>query len=82
MEHKELKIISLNTWGGQVKSILDFFEMNKDTDVFCLQEVYNGGEDDEAELKFKSESKDYNLLNNIKKILNDFDIFFYPHIMG
>ncbi len=80
MEDRELKIISLNTWGGQVEGIMDFFEMNKGADVFCLQEVYSGGENDEAELKFKSESKDYNLLNNIKKILNDFDIFFYPHI--
>jgi endonuclease/exonuclease/phosphatase family metal-dependent hydrolase len=36
-----MKIISLNTWSGVLlASLLDFFQNHKDTDVFCLQEIY------------------------------------------
>jgi endonuclease/exonuclease/phosphatase family metal-dependent hydrolase len=41
-----MKLISLNTWGGEagVKELLEFLQSHTDTDVFCLQEVWNGGE--------------------------------------
>lgn len=41
-----MKIISLNTWGGEagLPELLKFFQTHADTDVFCLQEVWNGGE--------------------------------------
>lgn len=40
-----MKIISLNTWAGVVLDpLLDFFQTNKDVDVFCLQEVYSKAE--------------------------------------
>lgn len=81
MEKKELKIISLNTWGGIVKQeLFKFFEDNKDIDVFCLQEVYNGGKDYENNHFNNSELKNYNLLSDIKNILNDFDFYFKPHV--
>lgn len=37
-----MKIISLNIWGGRAgkKQLLDFLAKHKDTDVFCLQEVW------------------------------------------
>ena len=36
-----MKIISLNTWAGVVhEPLLAFFKKYKDTDIFCLQEVY------------------------------------------
>ena len=39
-----LKIICLNVWGGMAgASLTDFFVHHQDTDIFCLQEVYNGG---------------------------------------
>lgn len=40
-----MKLISLNTWGGRggKENLLAFFDRNKDVDVFCLQEVWNGG---------------------------------------
>jgi len=42
-----MKLISLNTWSGRGgnKALLDFFKRHKDVDVFCLQEVWEGGED-------------------------------------
>lgn len=40
-----MKIISLNTWAGVVlEPLLEFFERNKDVDVFCLQEIYSKAE--------------------------------------
>lgn len=40
-----MRIISLNTWAGVVlEPLLDFFERNRDIDVFCLQEIYSKAE--------------------------------------
>ena len=40
-----MKIISLNTWAGVViEPLLEFFERNRDIDVFCLQEIYSKAE--------------------------------------
>jgi endonuclease/exonuclease/phosphatase family metal-dependent hydrolase len=38
-----MKIISLNTWGGRAgkEKLLKFFDMYRDTDVFCLQEIWS-----------------------------------------
>jgi len=40
-----MKIIALNTWGGRIdKGLMDFINQNKDTDIFCFQEILKGGE--------------------------------------
>ncbi|MGE3919855.1 MAG: hypothetical protein AB7F64_02720 [Gammaproteobacteria bacterium] len=37
-----MKLLSLNIWGGHLKNnLLDFFSINNDIDLFCLQEVYS-----------------------------------------
>ncbi len=40
-----MKLISLNVWGGFAgrEKLLDFFTSHNDVDIFCLQEVWNGG---------------------------------------
>jgi len=40
-----MKIIFLNIWGGKIKNpLLDFFKKySNSVDIFCLQEVFNGG---------------------------------------
>jgi endonuclease/exonuclease/phosphatase family metal-dependent hydrolase len=40
-----MKLISLNVWGGVAgrEKLLAFFERYKDVDIFCFQEVWNGG---------------------------------------
>jgi endonuclease/exonuclease/phosphatase family metal-dependent hydrolase len=40
-----MKLVSLNVWGGVAgrENLLDFFERHEDVDMFCLQEVWNGG---------------------------------------
>jgi exonuclease III len=42
-----MKVISLNTWGGRAgkDGLLDFFRRHEDADIFCLQEIWNGGEE-------------------------------------
>lgn len=41
-----MKLISLNIWGARagLEELLAFFREHQDVDVFCLQEVWNGGE--------------------------------------
>lgn len=38
-----MKLITLNTWGGQIPEIIDFFKKYQDVDIFLLQEVFNDG---------------------------------------
>jgi endonuclease/exonuclease/phosphatase family metal-dependent hydrolase len=42
-----MKLISLNVWGGFAgrEKLLDFFASHNDVDIFCLQEVWNGGQE-------------------------------------
>lgn len=42
-----MKLISLNTWGGRggIENLLAFFAAHSDVDIFCLQEVWHGGEE-------------------------------------
>jgi len=79
-----MKLISLNTWGGRagVDKLLAFFEKNKGTDIFCLQEVWDGGE------KFLGISAGgmplagvhCTLLSDIASILKEHDVHFRPHV--
>ncbi len=84
MERKELKVISLNTWGGQVDGILDFFESNKDADIFCLQEIIEVKDEDLEDNEFAKENKEKNIkqdlkfFSSIKNVLKDYNGYFYP----
>lgn len=77
-----MKIISLNTWGGIAGSenLIEFFKKYQDTDVFCLQEVFNGGQDEPDEQAEDIESKVYNLFSLIKEALPEHEAFFRPHV--
>lgn len=77
-----MKIISLNTWGGGAghELLLDFFRQNKDTDIFCLQEVWNGGEELNLEEMGFGTRREYRLLDRIAEILNEHDFHFRPHV--
>ena len=77
-----MKLISLNTYGGRagVPALLDFFKKHDDADIFCLQEIYNGGETDNDEINENILGKTYNLLTLIKETLPDYQVFFRPHL--
>lgn len=78
-----MKLISLNTWGGRggKEMLLDFFARHKDVDVFCLQEIWSGGEE---MLGVKAggsplEGITTTLLADIGEVLSGHAVFFRPH---
>lgn len=77
-----MKIISLNTWGGiaGAEGLIEFFKKYEDVDIFCLQEVFNGGEGDPTERTEKIESKVYTLFALIKDVLPNHESYFRPHL--
>ncbi len=79
-----MKLISLNIWGGRAGfgRLLKFFSDNKDADIFCLQEVWNGGE--EIMIKRVDRGNDAFIvprnLISIASILSDFNYYFHPQV--
>lgn len=75
-----MKLISLNTWGGRVFELLINFikEQSQDTDIFCLQEIY----DTPSGIKNHKDLIRANLLGELKKILFNFQIFYFPILFG
>lgn len=73
-----MKAISLNTWGGRAghKELLDFFRKHKDVDIFCLQEIWEGGE---HEAPRWGGNIDTAMLSNIGAVLDEHKYFFGPH---
>lgn len=74
-----MKLISLNTWGGKFfDPLIQFIEQESlNTDIFCFQEIYDT----------KSNVKQYrgiraNLLEEIKKILPNFQVIYFPTLKG
>lgn len=73
-----MKIISLNTWAGVVLDpLLNFFERNKDVDIFCLQEIFSNAEgktEKHPQLDMK-----HDLFQQIEAVLKDtHDGYFRP----
>lgn len=78
-----MRIISLNTWGGRggKENLLNFFRKNKDVDIFCLQEMWNGGEQMGGKITGGAvlENIVYRLIPEIQNILADHNVYFRPH---
>ena len=79
-----MKILSLNTWGGLAgkEGILDFLKKHSDVDVFCLQEVWSGGEE---AIKSYPELGDmsgimHDFLDEASRVLSGHDYYFRPHV--
>jgi endonuclease/exonuclease/phosphatase (EEP) superfamily protein YafD len=78
-----MKVLSLNTWGGEagIGPLLTFLSSQKEVDVFCLQEVWNGGE---HMLEKKSggswlEKRIPTLLPQIREVLPEYIDLYHPH---
>ncbi len=74
-----MKLISLNTWGGkEFKPLMDFIQsQSPDTDIFCLQEIYNTKSNIGGYHNIRA-----NLLNELMKILPDFQFFYSEEFKG
>lgn len=77
-----MKLISLNTWGGQagIQELLDFFKSHQDVDVFCLQEIFNGTTSFLNTDKERAKGKTYDLLTRIQEALPGYNSFFSPQL--
>ncbi|MCW1888467.1 MAG: endonuclease/exonuclease/phosphatase family protein [Candidatus Moranbacteria bacterium] len=78
-----MNIVTLNTWGGRAgkEKLLDFFQQYRDTvDVFCLQEMWNGGHEVKGALAGGVVLQDIypELLSEIEKKLSDHELNFQP----
>ncbi len=73
-----MKILSLNTWGGRAghQGILDFLKKHTDVDIFCLQEIWQGGEEYAQEW---SDKMDTEMFASISNCLSEYVGFFRPH---
>ncbi|MEO5928064.1 MAG: endonuclease/exonuclease/phosphatase family protein [Patescibacteria group bacterium] len=81
-DENRLNIISLNTWAGMAGSelLLSFFETYRDADIFCLQEVQNGGIEDSRRVAAGRSLKgiEVELLEKLKATLPDHVVIFTP----
>lgn len=78
-----MKLISLNTWMGIVKEpLLEFLRIKKDdTDIFCFQEMLNGGAEEGAKKwPDATETREHNLLPIAQEVLSEYNSFYYPHL--
>lgn len=78
-----MKVISLNTWGGKAGTdgLLAFFKKYADVDIFCLQEIFDGGEEFRGmpAARFALDTFDPKLLERIKDVLPNHVVHFRPH---
>lgn len=77
LNHRVMRVLSLNVWGGRVLSpLLGFIQEHKDVDVFCFQEIYHN-----AIRQISTEvdvSYALNIFSEISKLLPDHLGFFRP----
>ena len=79
-----MNLISLNAWSGKAgkEKILVFFERHKkDTDIFCLQEIWHNGPDLTGHKAggnlMRGEIR--NIFDEISRVLNTHKGYFRPH---
>lgn len=85
---RNMRIITLNTWGGRAgkENLLAFFKKYKDaTDLFCLQEIWAKPHKDLCGGLAGGNVLDYSkiMVNGVKEIsdeLPEFVAYFHPHI--
>lgn len=78
-----MKAISLNAWGGKAgtEGILTFLKKHENVDFFCLQEIFNGGEEYRGmpAARFALDNFDPELLKRITETLPNHVCHFRPH---
>lgn len=78
-----MKVLSLNAWGGKAGTdgILEFLRKHEDVDVFCLQEIFDGGEEYRGmpAARFSLDQFDPELLKKVSAALPGHVAHFRPH---
>jgi len=75
-----MKLISLNTWVGRVgkEELLNFFKKYNNVDIFCLQEVWEGGHQYAKKYDSHPPIASTTLATDIGKVLDNHVAFFRP----
>lgn len=88
-QYDHMKIISLNTWGGRAgkDKLLNFFEQNKDIDVFCLQEIWSAPYENlegykAGDKEIRHEEIMTRGMQDISTVLSDHSSYFRPHFLN
>lgn len=68
-----MKLITLNIWGGKIfEPLMDFFKKHaEDTDIFCLQEVFNNPPNIKSQMQTWDAKED--IYKDITEVLKGFD---------
>jgi len=78
-----MKLISLNTWGAKAgtENLLSFFKKHTDIDVFCLQEVWEGGHENAGKVAAGRPMTGINhaMITDIGAVLKNYAVYFRPH---
>ena len=70
--------MTLNIWGGHLREPLHrFIASNQHVDIFCFQEVYDSAHGKD---KFNTLNNNFDLLEDIKSILDGYDFIYNPHL--
>ncbi|WP_298625963.1 endonuclease/exonuclease/phosphatase family protein [uncultured Legionella sp.] len=73
-----MKLITLNIWGGHLRNqLLKFIHNNRDTDIFCLQEVYFNAH---RTLNNKEREISLNIFADLQKLLPQHYAIFKPAV--
>lgn len=73
-----MKLITLNIWGGHVRSpLLEFITLHREVDIFCFQEIYHNAQnkicDEDRQLSL-------NIFSELQSLLPDHNAFFRPTV--
>lgn len=79
-----MNLITLNTWGGRggYDNLMQFFRDHSNTDIFCLQEIWAGGNEEMVGVVAGGQplvGVTTTLLEDISVILSDHHVAFHPH---
>ena len=75
-----MKLVTLNTWGAQVKQpFVEFIKKYKDVDIFCFQEVYDQAREVMSK-KYPASSHD--LFTELTELLPEHKGYFRPVVRG
>jgi endonuclease/exonuclease/phosphatase family metal-dependent hydrolase len=76
--NQEMKILSLNLWGGRIyEPLAQFIQKNGTIDIFCFQEMYHDAHEKET---LWTDDTRLNLLLDIQKMLPNHTCIYHPHL--
>lgn len=77
-----MRLICLNIWGARAGAdvLLKFLSQHQETDIFCLQEMWNGGEHTRFDVAAgrNMEGVEFRLLEKVSAVLPEYAVYFVP----